>query len=91
MAAETVAQPKCSAPDLMRDTPKTISVGTANDPGNMTLVALFLTKLLPSQRMFPGLSSACPVVSLDDWIAFSQEQCPEGQLPQVSSALLFAL
>lgn len=63
MAVKAVAQPKCSL-NLMRDTPKNISVGTAEDPGNMTLAARFLTKLLPSQRMFPELNSTCPVVEL---------------------------
>lgn len=58
----------------MRDTPKNISVGTAEDPGNMTLVALLLTKLLPSQRMFPELNSTRPVVELRlrDFISIKQ-------------------
>lgn len=76
MAVNAVAQPTCSPLNLMRDTPKNISVGTAGDAGNMTLVALFLTKLLPSQRMFPELNGTCPVVELrlQNCISIKQRQ-----------------
>jgi len=45
------------APSLTRDRPKTISVGTAKDPGNTALAALLLTKFLRSQRTFSELTA----------------------------------